>query len=77
VPGPADILGHGERGLHGGRSRIGALDENLAEAIRRALKADRRAAVKEAEHYSWDQCTSLFFAGLAKRAPAELLRHAA
>jgi glycosyltransferase involved in cell wall biosynthesis len=77
VPGPADILGPGERGMHGGRSRIGALDQDLAEAIRRALNADKAAAVKEAEHYSWDQCTNLFFAGLAKRAPAELLRRAA
>jgi glycosyltransferase involved in cell wall biosynthesis len=77
VAGPADILGPSERGIHGGRSRIGALDEDLAEAIRRALTADRAGAAKEAEHYSWDQCTSLFFAGLAKREPAEPLRHAA
>jgi len=77
VPGPADILGPGERGMHGGGSRIGALDQDLAEAVRRALNADKHAAVKEAEHYSWDQCTNLFIAGLAKREPAKLLRRAA
>jgi glycosyltransferase involved in cell wall biosynthesis len=66
VPGPADILGADERGIHGGTARIGALDEDLGEAIARALTADRFAAAKEARHYGWDQCTSLFFAGLAK-----------
>jgi glycosyltransferase involved in cell wall biosynthesis len=65
VPGPADILGPDERGIHGGAARIGALDEALGKAIARALSADRFAAAKEARHYGWDRCTSLFFAGLA------------
>ena len=77
VPGPADIIGPGESGIHGGSFSIGALDDDLAEAIRRALKADRRAAAKEAEYYSWDQCTSLFFDGLAKTVPARSVRNAA
>lgn len=68
VAGPADIIGSDERGIHGGASRIGALAEDLAEAIARALTADRRAAAAEAAHYSWDRCTNLFFAGLAGRA---------
>jgi glycosyltransferase involved in cell wall biosynthesis len=68
VHGPTDILGPAERGIHGGTGRIGALDEDLGAAIGRALTSDRRAAAAEARHYGWDQCTSLFFAGLAKSA---------
>ena len=70
VPGPLDILGAKERGIHGGRGRIGALDEDLAKAVARALTAKGRAAAKEATHYSWDRCTNLFFAGLASSAAA-------
>lgn len=70
VPGPADILGQNEHGLHGGKARIGALDEYLGRAIMRAQTADRKAAAKEAAHYSWDECTRLFLAGLAP--PAEV-----
>jgi glycosyltransferase involved in cell wall biosynthesis len=65
VPGPLDILGVNERGVHGGKARIGALDNDLTKAVARALTADRRAAAVEAAHYSWDRCTNLFFAGLA------------
>jgi glycosyltransferase involved in cell wall biosynthesis len=68
VPGPLDILGRDGRGIHGGKSRIGALDEDLAKAVTRALTAERRAAAIEAAHYSWDRCTSLFVAGLASPA---------
>lgn len=66
VPGPADILGGDECGIHGGTVPIGALDEDLGQAVARALRADRRAAALEASHYSWDRCTRLFFDGLAK-----------
>ena len=65
VPGPIDILGLGECGVHGGRSRIGALDEDLGEAIRRALGADRQAAAAEALHYGWERCVTRFVEGLA------------
>lgn len=64
VAGPADILGPGECGMHGGRVRIGALDEDLGKAIARALGADRKAAA-EALHYGWDQCVTRFLEGLA------------
>jgi glycosyltransferase involved in cell wall biosynthesis len=77
VPGPADILGPDERGIHGGTARIGALDEDLAKAIARALTADRKAAAVEAAHYSWDHCTRLFLAGLAPPWLVELLAEAA
>jgi 1,2-diacylglycerol 3-alpha-glucosyltransferase/glucuronosyltransferase len=66
VPGPADIVGPGGRGTHGGRKRIGALDEDLGEAVTRALTADRKAAAAEARHFSWDCCTDSFITGLAK-----------
>jgi len=77
VPGPADILGPHETGLHGGTARIGALDANLAMAIARALTADRAAAVREAAHYSWARCTIQFLAGLAPPAEAEVYARAA
>lgn len=65
VQGPADIVGQDARGVHGGARRIGALDEDLAVAIRRALTADRSACVAEALHYGWERCTDLFVEGLA------------
>ena len=71
VPGPLDILGPNGRGIHGGTARIGALDDNLAVAIRRALSASRAAAACEARHYEWDRCTALFLAGLARQDAAE------
>lgn len=77
VPGPADIVGPGGCGIHGGSRPIGALDEDLSEAIKCALKASRRAAAREARHYSWERCTDLFFAGLARPAPSEMDRRAA
>ena len=64
VPGPLDIVGTEGRGAHRGSRRIGALDEDLENAIRRALTADRAAAAAEARNYSWDHCTDLFLDGL-------------
>ena len=64
VPGPLDIVGMDGRGVHRGSRRIGALDEDLENAIRRALTADRVAAAAEARNYSWDHCTDLFLDGL-------------
>jgi glycosyltransferase involved in cell wall biosynthesis len=65
VPGPIDILGGKGVGHHGGALSIGALDEDLSTAIRRALRADRHACVVEAAHYEWDRCTDEFLSGLA------------
>ncbi len=65
VPGPLDIVGEKGLGMNGGKKPIGALDEDLGRAIERALKADRRSAIDEAVHYSWDRCTDRFLAGLA------------
>lgn len=77
VPGPLDILGPKGCGIHGSRKRIGALDEDLGQAIARALGACGSAAAAEAAHYSWDQCTSAFLAGLAASAGTEEFRQAA
>jgi glycosyltransferase involved in cell wall biosynthesis len=65
VAGPIDIIGLDGRGMHGGAKVIGALDDDLAQAVRGALKADRAAAAEEAQLYSWARCTERFFSGLA------------
>jgi glycosyltransferase involved in cell wall biosynthesis len=77
VAGPVDILGPVAVGTHGGRRRIGALDEDLGRAIANALTADRDAAAAEARNYSWERCTDRFEAGLAADRPKQALRRAA
>lgn len=77
VAGPLDILGPRDRGIHGGKWAIGALDEDLAAAIERALRADRNAAMREAHHYSWEACTQRFLGGLAVDRVPEASRLAA
>ncbi|WP_294121683.1 glycosyltransferase family 1 protein [Sphingomonas sp.] len=71
VPGPIDILGRDGMGRNGGALPIGAVDEDLTEAIQRAMTADRTACVAEAAHYEWDRCTDAFLSGLAPR-PAKV-----
>ena len=66
VQGPLDIVGMGGRG-QGASKRIGALDEDLGQAIQMALTGDRRACVKEAQRYSWERCTEQFLQGLESR----------
>lgn len=67
VPGPIDIIGPDGTGTHGGGRRIGALHEDLEEAIRLALTADRAACAAEGARYEWDLCTDRFIEGLAWR----------
>jgi len=62
---PMDILGPEGRGIHGGCRRIGALDDDLARAIRLALTGDPVAATQEARQYDWECCTDRFIDGLA------------
>ena len=62
VPGPLDIVGLDGRGAGG--APIGALDTDLAAAIRRAGDARREDCVAEAARYTWERCTGQFFAGL-------------
>ncbi|HEX8938213.1 MAG TPA: glycosyltransferase family 1 protein [Sphingomicrobium sp.] len=76
VPGPIDILGSDNRGMHGGSRPIGALDEDLAKAVASALRASRKGAAKEALHYSWEACTERFIGGLAADAGEQLKKAA-
>jgi glycosyltransferase involved in cell wall biosynthesis len=76
VAGPIDIVGLSGKGIHGGKRRIGALDDDLGRAVTRALRADRDAAAREALHYSWEACTKRFLCGLASD-DKEPLREAA
>lgn len=73
VAGPIDILGSEGKGVHRGQRRIGAVDDRLDVAVRRALTADRVAAAAEARHYSWDTCTDLFVEGLVSALPGRIL----
>lgn len=77
VAGPIDIVGADGRGMHGGKTRIGAVDEDLVRAVIRALATDLDAATAEAAHYSWVHCTRLFLTGLAPPADVEDLARAA
>ena len=77
VAGPLDILGPLGVGTHGGKRRIGVLDEDLGQAIANALTADRDAAAAEARHYSWERCTEFLVDGLAVAQPPLRLRNAA
>ena len=65
VAGPIDILGPDNKGMHGGLRPIGALDEDLGKAVTAALRASRKSAALEAQHYSWEACTKRFINGLA------------
>ena len=64
VRGPLDVVGAMGRGLSGNSARIGALDDNLAVAIRAALGASPSACAAEATRYGWERCTDQFLAGL-------------
>ena len=64
VRGPIDIIGTAGVGMFGGTATIGALDADLAIAMRRALRADRAACVAEGRRYGWDRCTGQFLSGL-------------
>ena len=67
VPGPLDVFGADGRG---GASQIpatvAALDNNLAVAIARALRLDRRAAAVFGARFSWEQATDQFLAALRR-----------
>jgi len=69
VQGPLGIVG--EAG-----AIVGALDEDLGAAIRKALTAKPADCVAEGRRYSWDACTDQFAAGLAFRSSGEFLKAA-
>ena len=73
VPGPLDIVGPDGRGADGNHpATVGALDEDLGLAIRKALRCDPLGAAVMGASYSWDRATDQFVAALTaatKRAP--------
>jgi glycosyltransferase involved in cell wall biosynthesis len=75
VPGPLDVLGPAGRGVDGDfPATIGALEDDLAIAIQRALRLDRKAAAVYGRRFSWEAATDQFIAAVehAASVPAEL-----
>lgn len=65
VPGPLDILGAGGRGVADDfPATIGALDNDIATAIRRSLHLDRQAAAIFGARFSWSAATDQFLAAI-------------
>jgi glycosyltransferase involved in cell wall biosynthesis len=65
VPGPLDIVGEAGRGPDSNLATpVGALDKDLAVALRRALMLPRDAAARHGASYDWNRCTDQFIAGL-------------
>lgn len=69
VPGPIDVVGPGGLGPDGNLAEpVGALDEDLAQAITAALTCDRDAAAAYGASYSWECATDQFLGALASAA---------
>ena len=65
VPGPLDIIGRNGRGPNDDLPMtIGALDEDLAQAIHKALRLDGLAAAVVGAGYSWERATDQFITAL-------------
>lgn len=78
VPGPIDIVGRDGRGYDGSLpSSVGALDENLALAVDRALQVDRADAATFGSCYTWQAATDAFAAALSEAANPQALQSAA
>ena len=66
VAGPLDVVGpDGSGTVPGWTARVGAVDDDLATAIARALTADRADCTAYAENFRWEKCVDQFVAGLA------------
>ena len=65
VHGPLDVIG-------AATTPVGALDEDIAAAIRAALAVRPADCAAEGRRYSWDACTDQFVAGLCPRPRSEL-----
>ncbi len=69
VQGPLDIIGREGRGpCRDLPATVGALDEDLSLAIRKALRLDPLAAAVVGAGYSWDKATDQFAAALREAA---------
>ncbi|RME65869.1 MAG: glycosyltransferase, partial [Alphaproteobacteria bacterium] len=65
VPGPLDVVGaRGHGTVPGFTHGIGALDENLGHAVKRALAASPADCRRYALHYSWPACATRFVENL-------------
>ena len=75
VAGPLDIVGAEGRGPDGDfPAKVGVLDDDLGQAIRKALRLDPLAAGIFGAGHSWDRATDQFLAALetaVSPAPAE------
>lgn len=73
VPGPIDILGREGLGIDRQLSHpAGVLDDDLADAIRGALLADRRDAERLGQEFSWEAATDQFVAAIASALKQDL-----
>jgi len=68
VPGPLDVIGD---------APVGVLDEDLGDAVRRALSIDPALCRTHAEGYSWDKSIDQFFANLYPFRGADAIKPAA
>lgn len=69
VAGPLDIVGRRGRGVRDDMPfTIAALDEDLAVAIARALRLDRRAAAAFGARFTWERATGEFMAAIRSAA---------
>lgn len=65
VPGPLDVIGRRGYGPHDDLPMgIGALDEDLALAIARALRCDKLGAAVQGARYNWDRATDEFLSAV-------------
>ena len=65
VAGPIDILGADGRGADKDfPATVGALDDDLAQAITRALRVDKQAAAVFGARFSWERATDQFLAAI-------------
>jgi glycosyltransferase involved in cell wall biosynthesis len=64
VPGPLDVLGINGMGADSSGARIGAVGDDLGQAMRAALSARRADCAAHARRYGWDACVDQFLAAL-------------
>lgn len=67
VAGPLDVIGaHGRGPADDLPMQVGALDEDLALAINKALRCDRTGAAVQGARYNWDRATAQFLAAVSQ-----------
>lgn len=65
VQGPIDILGPRGRGVASDNpSKVGALSEDLCDAVAEALRLDRVAVAEFSRRFTWDLATDQFIAAI-------------